>query len=486
MTSEKQQLILAQQILPGYGFFGFEDPVQLHVPIHQPVDCIRIGIENNTREILNLGAISLIDSTGAPLDLVKHLASARLSTTFKDITPPDCIQHLAERRQIHSDRERLPVLTLELKGLTSLQSIVIANQPGQCGGRSKYLTVRAWRGRDEVATFRNATDTGLIKSASTIIRSLKPPFNTLTLAVSLATAKDVTSVARKIQDQIVEAVVAGHLDLSTRQLCSLLPMHKPDPDIDDNIQRLIGEIIVRYVEIRGRLATARLKDFKTFMTTPDQITTAFAHASTALERRSDDNCEFFVSKHLLTINKPRLHTIGHEYLAAVQEIQHQLQEWSITSMICYGTLLGAVREGGFIAHDDDVDMLIVDGSTTRESMIENADALIERFQAAGGYAKRQGMNFFVAPAGHNVHIDIFPSWQDDEGHWVMMERGKYRPIPSDFIEPVSSIAIQELRFNCPNDPDSFLANRYGPGWRTPDPYHEWPWPVSDRKTSQAA
>ena len=474
MKSENQQLELAQRILPGYGFFGFEEPVQLDVPIKQPIDSIRIGIENQTREFLNLGAISLIDNKGRSLDLVKHLASARLSTTFRNITPSDCIKHLAERRQIHSDRECLPVLTLKFKELTSLRSIVIANRPGHCGSRSKYLTVRAWRGRNEVVTFHNATDKDLIENASTIIQSLKPPFNTLALADSLVTEDDLADAAQKIRDLIIEAVVAGHLDISTRRLCALLPMHDPDMKIDDNIQRLLGETIVRFVESRGRLATARLRDFKTFMTTRDQITTVFDHASTALERRSNDNCEFFVSKHLLTINKPRLHTIGHEYLAAVQEVQRQLQEWSITSMICYGTLLGAVREGAFIAHDDDVDMLIIDDSTTRDSMIENADALIERFQAAGAYAKRQGMNFFVTPAGHNVHIDIFPSWHDEDGLWVMMERGKYRSIPIDCIEPVKSIEMQELQFNCPNDPESFLENRYGSGWRVADPYHEWP------------
>ena len=292
--------------------------------------------------------------------------------------------------------------------------------------------------------------------------------------------------AQKIRDLIIEAVVAGHLDISTRQLCALLPMHDIDTTLDDNIQRLLGETIVRLVEIRGRLATARLRDFKTFMRTRDQITTVFDHCSTTLERRSDGNREFFVSKHLLTINKPKLHTIGHEFLAAVQEVQRQLQEWSITSMICYGTLLGAVREGAFIAHDDDVDMLIIDGSTTREGMIENADALIERFQAVGAIAKRQGMNFFVTPAGRTVHIDIFPSWHDEDGLWVMMERGKYRSIPIDCIEPVNSIEMQKLQFDCPNDPESFLENRYGPDWRISDPYHEWPWPIDDTQVLQAA
>ena len=63
-----------------------------------------------------------------------------------------------------------------------------------------------------------------------------------------------------------------------------------------------------------------------------------------------------------------------EYKACVlnvlEKIDYVCRENGYTYMICYGTLLGAVRHKGFIPWDDDIDIVMPRGPTRRTKCLD--------------------------------------------------------------------------------------------------------------------
>jgi len=152
-------------------------------------------------------------------------------------------------------------------------------------------------------------------------------------------------------------------------------------------------------------------------------------------------------------------------------------------MLCYGTLLGAVRENRFLQHDDDVDILYVDGSSTREEALQRKDELVARLRAAGYPADETKENFHVAVGG--AGIDVFFCWVADGRLTLMMENRTYRDIAVEIVLPASTVGLYDRVYPAPANPAGLLAERYGEGWTTSNPYHEWPWPLAEEATAPA-
>ena len=74
--------------------------------------------------------------------------------------------------------------------------------------------------------------------------------------------------------------------------------------------------------------------------------------------------DIFLSKH--SINRSILRQNRDEYLSAIQQAVDLFKTLEIDLVLCYGTLLGAVRDDDFIAHDDDVDLLMINDAKSKE------------------------------------------------------------------------------------------------------------------------
>ena len=143
----------------------------------------------------------------------------------------------------------------------------------------------------------------------------------------------------------------------------------------------------------------------------------------------------------------------------------------VPAFIAYGTLLGAVRNGRLIGHDNDVDLGYVSSHESPVDVVRESYR-IERALAAAGWWVRRGsgtrLNVRVRLSDDTVrYIDIFTS------HWV--EGVFYMPQDTGFrigreaILPLTTVELAGRRLPAPADSEGLLALTYGEGWRTPDP-----------------
>jgi SAM-dependent methyltransferase len=141
--------------------------------------------------------------------------------------------------------------------------------------------------------------------------------------------------------------------------------------------------------------------------------------------------------------------------------------------LTYGTLLGVIREGGFIGHDLDFDAAFVaahhDGPGAARDLQNVAFGLIDM-----GLAVRASETSLRVwdPAQQSVRLNVFHVYTDGTGA-VRFPFG---------IAGTSTLAnwagSKEIEFGgvgvrVPVEAEAVLEHLYGPGWRTPNPGFSW-------------
>jgi hypothetical protein len=196
---------------------------------------------------------------------------------------------------------------------------------------------------------------------------------------------------------------------------------------------------------------------------------------------------FGLGEMVLTRHGPRrtgmLRTSSQEFLDLVRRAREDFAELGLALMLAYGTLLGAVREGNFLAHDDDVDLLYaVEASSTIEArplVADLARRLRERGWLTWENESGNALNFHLIDPGSRLRLDLFPVLTDGNRVHLHMEHMNVRDIPRGLVLPARKSTFLGQDVLVPRDPEGFLAERYGPSWSVPDPYDDWAWPVDE-------
>jgi hypothetical protein len=143
----------------------------------------------------------------------------------------------------------------------------------------------------------------------------------------------------------------------------------------------------------------------------------------------------------------------------------------LEGFLAYGTLLGAVREGAFIGHDNDVDLGYVSAATSPIDVIRESLRLQRALAEAGLRVERYsgaGFQVHVRDAGGHLRgLDVFGGYWDGDRLALM---GEIRtPFRREWITPLSTVELFGEPFPAPAQPERLLEAMYGPGWRVPDP-----------------
>lgn len=145
-----------------------------------------------------------------------------------------------------------------------------------------------------------------------------------------------------------------------------------------------------------------------------------------------------------------------------------------------GTLLGVVRDGRLIGHDDDIDLAVRLEARTPEDAAHEWLALRTELEQIDVYdpARETVPGLHKLTSKGNVEIDLFPLWFDTEDRAFLYPH-TFGELHRDDIFPLASCGATGL--NIPAEPEKMLAINYGPDWPVPDPHFRFDWPGQRKK-----
>lgn len=163
-------------------------------------------------------------------------------------------------------------------------------------------------------------------------------------------------------------------------------------------------------------------------------------------------------------------------LAKFAHLRKAFNAAGFEALLCYGALLGLVRDGMLLPHDDDIDVLVL--LDTREDLPRAIDRLREVLKAETSEISVQATNTEGIPflqvsavAGIPGGLDIFFGWPDPdqpERFLLPMERVIYRPIDRAIVGTGAERTLHDVVVAVPAQPEEFFLERYGPGWNKAD------------------
>jgi SAM-dependent methyltransferase len=133
----------------------------------------------------------------------------------------------------------------------------------------------------------------------------------------------------------------------------------------------------------------------------------------------------------------------------------------------YGTLLGCIREGDFIAHDDDIDLTYISKhrrpGDLKGEFLRLCSVLVDL-----GY-QSELLNYGVA-IKKPITVDIYPSFFSEAGQFQVLfgYHGSELPYSEQFFR-FREAQLGGHKVLVPENSEDILAQLYGTGWRIPDP-----------------
>jgi glycerol-3-phosphate cytidylyltransferase len=140
----------------------------------------------------------------------------------------------------------------------------------------------------------------------------------------------------------------------------------------------------------------------------------------------------------------------------------------------FGSLLGAVREGGMIEGDSDVDVCYLSKKNNKSEVIKEITGIYKLLASKGVFVKSFNKDYvedvdISQPFGQchvntrGVVIDLFTSWIEDGEYWTCQWGclGK----ATDLL-PFKIVEFDSLRFKAPKNSEGILKKLYG-DWKTP-------------------
>ena len=163
----------------------------------------------------------------------------------------------------------------------------------------------------------------------------------------------------------------------------------------------------------------------------------------------------------------------------VKDLAAIFKRHNIPAFAAYGTMLGFVRDHGFIAHDDDMDIGVMPGSWTPQKVLKVLLEQEKGFKVLFVFKFRDKVTEFKVEYKH-IPIDFFFYEETSDeflSHLYFFLDGVDYPTPNansmkivhtPKFEGTELIRVFDSEFPVLKNPERVLAALYGEGWRVPD------------------
>lgn len=170
-----------------------------------------------------------------------------------------------------------------------------------------------------------------------------------------------------------------------------------------------------------------------------------------------------------------------EIFSLFKEVSWHLDRVGIRHWMDFGTLLGAVREGGFLSTDVDVDFNFFEEDLSRLLKLENLFRSCWKFEmffdpsvnVVRLLPQHPHLDLSSDTTSHRScidvgvpYIDLYPCRRD--GIWLRHPVSLY-DFPLIYSNQRQAIKFERWKFPAPQNARSLLRQRYGEGWRNPIP-----------------
>lgn len=478
--------------LPALIHFGNRTP--WHVPVGAQLRAIRLHLPETG--ILDLSALRL--DRLAPGALPPHRAEMSSS-----MTPDAKPERLLRGQAIHTQRQDLPWWRLVFEQPQHIESLTIVNRGDMFASRGYGLCVDceradgAWLGVDNLSapTVRgrlHAFATRLDAAARGAIHppAIEPLRRHLARMAAAIDAADTGpgDLARAREATLVEVgrILERADGAALRALCGIADL------LDGMIWRgadapvlpspsempVAAFCLAATISEHGICDLNRLVELQRLLPTAESLI-AMESAVDGFVRRLEEH-EPPIPVRILPHGMRRSDWAAaeHAYVASVREVIALLAGYGHAGGLGYGTLLGAVRDGRLIAHDDDVDILAEMRSRNAAELDVELAALVARLQAEGIQAwGTPGFQFLkvTAPCAGRV-VDVFPVLAPDpETVRLYLRQMEFADLRRDSMLPFGTLPFYGAPISVPRDPAHFLERHFGRTWRIPNRFSRFYW-----------
>jgi hypothetical protein len=466
-----------ESIAPSYGFFGGGKSEPLIVEVGGNIRSLTLSLDQQ-KSFLNLRGLTFFDADNNPIP------ADGMSVSCSSTNQPDPHStKLLHGQGFHSKREDCPWITVTFETLSFVKRVEVSNRRDKLGSRAQKLRISVV---DEFhAKFAAYSPFSQLSIAEFLIKIFEMG------AYTALFTKDILTRREAILDCVLASLTSKPQNKETvffaLNFISTWATELPIQYLHNKELKILATYI--FEATKGRLGFS-LMPFSRLL----PYTNNLEFLELELNRLRDKNslANIMFTKHGLSKQGMLVQNIL-DVLKTLDTVMNDFAEMGLRPCLAYGTLLGAYREKQFIAHDDDVDILVefADEGLTREKAYALRTKLIEqldlkKYRVSSGSKVPTNLNIHLYLKETNIMIDVFPYWHDGENAILHMEKMAIRAIPRTILAGRTEIELAGKTFMAPGETEAFLVERYGETWNVSDKYHEWTWPIKTQQTDNEA